>query len=283
MTTQPPAAPARVPAVPAVASHALASNLLSAEWTKIRSVRSTVWTLVLFVVITFGLTVLFTALTVANWNGPRAAERDARVLIDPVGFIMGSGLFLGQLTLCVLGVLVITSEYSTGTIRASLMAVPRRLGILTAKAVVFASLLIVVAEVVSFGSFFVGSAILHSRVPVSLGDHNVTRAVVGTGLYLTVLGLFSLAIGTLIRHTAGAISTAIGVVFVLPILAGLLPDSWGAHVNGYLPEQAGTLIGQQHPPADGNVLSAWEGFGVFCLWTAVLLAIGAYLLHRRDA
>ncbi len=283
MTTQSPAAPARVPPLPAAGRRTLARDLMSAEWTKIRSVRSTVWTLTLFVVITLGLTALFTWLTVANWNGPRAAERNARVVIDPVGFIMGSGLFLGELALCVLGVLVITNEYSTGVIRASLLAVPRRLEMLTAKAVVFAALLIVVAEIVSFGSFFIGSAILHSKVPVSLGDRNVTRAVVGTGLYLTVLGLFSLAIGTLIRHTAGAITTAIGVVFVLPILAGLLPGGWGAHVNGYLPEQAGTLIGQQHPPADGNVLSAWEGFGVFCLWTAVLLALGAYLLHRRDA
>jgi ABC-2 type transport system permease protein len=280
MTTE---SPARVANLPAARSGTLARDLMSAEWTKIRSVRSTIWTLILFVVITLGLTSLFTWLTVANWNGPRAGDRDARVVLDPVGFILGSGLGLGQLTLCVLGVLVITTEYSTGTIRASLLAVPRRLEMLTAKTAVFAGLLIVVAEIVAFGSFFIGSAILHSKVPVSLSDHNVTRAVVGAGLYLTVLGLFSLAIGVLIRHTAGAITTAIGVVFVLPILAGLLPGSWGAHVNGYLPEQAGTLIGQQHPPADGNVLSAWEGFGVFCLWTAVLLAIGAYLLHRRDA
>jgi ABC-type transport system involved in multi-copper enzyme maturation permease subunit len=273
----------RVPAVPAAGGRALAGNLMSAEWTKIRSVRSTIWTLTLFVVITIGLTALFTGLTVANWNGPKAASRDARVVLDPVGFILGSGLGLGQLTLCVLGVLVITTEYSTGVIRASLLAVPRRIEMLTAKAVVFAGLLIVVAEVVAFGSFFVGSALLHSHVPVSLSDRNVTRAVVGAGLYLTVLGLFSLAIGTLIRHTAGAITTAIGVVFVLPILTGLLPGSWGAHVDGYMPVQAGMLIGQQHPPSGGNVLSAWEGFGVFCLWTAVLLAIAAYLLQRRDA
>jgi ABC-type transport system involved in multi-copper enzyme maturation permease subunit len=272
-----------VPAIPAARRGTLARDLLSAEWTKIRSVRSTIWTLTLFVVVSLGLTSLFTWLTVSNWTGPHAGDRDARVVIDPVGFILGSGLFLGQLTICVLGVLVITSEYSTGTIRASLLAVPRRLEMLTAKTAVFAALLIVVAEIIAFGSFFIGSAILHSRVPVSLGDRNVTRAVVGTGLYLTVLGLFSLAIGSLIRHTAGAISAAIGIVLVLPILAGLLPGSWGAHVNGYLPEQAGILIGQQHPPADGNVLSAWQGFGVFCLWTAVLLAVGAYLLKRRDA
>ena len=282
MTATSPAAPARVPSAPAVPHHQGWGGLLASEWTKIRSVRSTVWTLIIFVVVTLGLTALFTWLTVANWTGPKAGPRDARVILDPVGFILGSGLGLGQLTLCVLGVLVISSEYSTGVIRASLLAVPRRLKMLTAKSLVFAALLIVVGEIIAFGAFLVGSAILHSRVPVSLSDHNVTRAVVGAGLYLTVLGLFSLAIGALIRHTAGAITTAIGVVFVLPILSGLLPGSWGNHVNGYLPEQAGVLVGQSHP-ASGDVLSAWEGFGVFCLWTAVLLAIAAYLLQRRDA
>jgi ABC-2 type transport system permease protein len=283
MTTASPVTPARVPPVPAPAHRAGFGNLLAAEWTKIRSVRSTVWTLVLFVVITVGLTALLSWLTVSNWNGPHAAARDVRVAADPVGFILGAGLDLGQLTICVLGVLVISSEYSTGVIRASLLAVPRRLPMLAAKAVVLAALLLVAAEIVCFVSFFVGSAILHSHITVSLSDRNVTRAVVGAGLYLTVLGLFALGIGGLIRHTAGAITTVIGVVFVLPILAGLLPSSWGAHVNGYLPEQAGTLIGQQHPPAGGNVLSAWQGFGVFCIWAALVLAASAYLLRRRDA
>jgi ABC-2 type transport system permease protein len=283
MTTATPVTPARVPSVPPSRHRVGFGHLMVSEWTKIRSVRSTAWTLILFVVITIGFTALFSWLTVANWNGPHAAARDARVVTDPVGFVLGAGLGLGQLTLCVLGVLVITTEYSTGVIRASLLAVPRRLWMLAAKCVVFAALLLVISEIVVFGSFFIGSAILHSHVPLSLSDHNVTRAVLGAGLYLTVLGLFSLAIGGIIRHTAGAVTTAIGVVFVLPILSGLLPSSWGAHVNGYLPEQAGTLIGQAHPPSGGNVLSAWQGFGVFCLWAAVLLAIAAYMLRRRDA
>ncbi len=276
-------APAPVAPAPAAASRPKFGGLLSSEWTKIRSVRSTAWTLILFIVITIGLTALFTWLTASNWHGPHAASRDLTVATDPVGFILGAGLGLGQLTLCVLGVLVMTTEYSTGVIRSSLLAVPRRLWMLTAKCVVFAALLLVVCEIVVFGSFFLGSAILHSHVAVSLSDHNVTRAVLGAGLYLTVLGLFSMAIGGIIRHTAGAVTTAIGVVFVLPILSGLLPNSWGAHVNGYLPEQAGTLIGQAHPTGSGNVLSAWEGFGVFCLWAVVLLAIAAYLLQKRDA
>src|SRR5260370_17951693 len=167
MTTQSPAAPARVPPLPAAGRRTLARDLMSAEWTKIRSVRSTVWTLTLFVVITLGLTALFTWLTVANWNGPRAADRNARVVIDPVGFIMGSGLFLGELALCVLGVLVITTEYSTGVIRASLLAVPRRLEVLTAKAVVFAALLIVVAEIVSSGAFFIVPSFSSIKPPLA--------------------------------------------------------------------------------------------------------------------
>lgn len=258
------------------------AGLVRAEWTKIRSVRSTVWTLLLFVVLTVGLTAGLTALVVHSPNGPRAGERDARIIADPVSFILGAGIGLGQLTICVLGVLLITTEYSTGVIKASLLAVPRRLPMLVAKISVFAMLMLVLAEIVSFGSFFTGSALLHSMAAVSISDHNVTRAVVGAGLYLTVLGLFSLAIGLLIRHTAGAIATVIGVVLVLPILTSLLPGSWGAHIDAYLPEQAGSKVFGSRPEA-AQLLSAWQGFGVFCLWTLALLVLGAWLLRRRDA
>jgi ABC-type transport system involved in multi-copper enzyme maturation permease subunit len=251
------------------------------EWTKIRSVRSTVWSLILFVVITIGLTVLITSLTSANWDqsGPGG---NADILADPTSLILGAGLFLGQLTICVLGALVITTEYSTGVIRASLLAVPRRVPMLAAKAVVFAILTLVLAEIVCYGSFFIGAAILHSHVPVSLSDPGVARAVTGAGLYLAVLGLLALAIGSLIRHTAGAIATVIGIVLVVPIIGMLLPGSWGKHINAYLPAQAGQLIGQTSR-ASGDLLSPWQGFGVLCLWTAVLLAAAFYLLRRRDA
>jgi ABC-2 type transport system permease protein len=259
-------------------------HLLLSEWTKIRSVRSTVWALILFVVVTIGFTVLITALITSNWNSGRGGGQGGHegIIADPAGFLMGAGVGLGQLTICVLGALLITTEYSTGVIRASLLAVPRRTPMLVAKAIVFAGLVLVLAEIVCFSSFFAGSAILHSRVPVSLGDPGVARAVFGTGLYLTVLGLLALAVGTLIRHTAGAIATVIGVVLVLPILSGLLPGSWGAHINAYLPQQAGSLISHaRQQPAD--LLSPWQGFGVLCLWTALLLAAGIYLLKRRDA
>jgi ABC-2 type transport system permease protein len=289
MTTPAPATPAPASAVigggvPAPAHRAGVTGLLLAEWTKIRSVRSTVWTLLLFVIITVGLTSGLTALIVSSWNGPKAGPRDVRIVADPVSFILGAGIGLGQLTICVLGVLVITTEYSTGVIRASLLAVPRRLPMLAAKAAVFAGLMIVCGEIVAFGSFFVGSTLLHSRVPVALSDPGVTRAVVGAGLYLTVLGLFALGIGGLIRHTAGAVTTVIGAVFVLPILTGLLPSDWwwAAHLNAYLPEQAGSLVYQAHAQS-GALLTPWQGFGVFCIWTMVLLGAAAYLLHRRDA
>jgi ABC-2 type transport system permease protein len=257
-------------------------HLMLAEWTKIRSVRSTVWTLLLFVIITVGLTALLSWLTVSNWNGPRAPQRDVRILADPIGFIFGAGIGLGQLTICVLGVLLMSTEYTTGVIRASLLAVPKRLPMLAAKLTVFGVLMFVLAELVAFGSFFVGSALLHSKVAVLLSDSGVLRATLGAGLYLTVLGLFSVGIGALLRHTAGAISTVIGIVLVLPILAGLLPGNWGAHINAYLPEQAGSLIFAAHQ-AGGQLLTAWEGFGVFCIWTVLVLAAAAFLLDKRDA
>ena len=282
MTTAPPAA-AVTDAAPLPPRRSTAfAGLLLAEWTKIRSVRSTVWTLLMFVVLTVGLTAGLTALVVSSWGKRGSGGGEVAIIADPVGFILGAGIGLGQLTICVLGVLVITSEYSTGMIRASLLAVPRRIPMLAAKLVVFAVLLIVLSEIVAFGSFFLGSLLLHSKVPVSLSDAGVTRAVVGAGMFLTVLGLFAVAIGGLIRHTAGAIATVIGAVLVVPILTSFLPGSWGRHINGYLPEQAGSMIYQAHQRA-AQVLTPWQGFGVFCLWTAVLLAAAGYLLVRRDA
>jgi ABC-2 type transport system permease protein len=258
-------------------------HLLLAEWTKIRSVRSTVWTLLLFVVVTVGLTALITWVNEANWNGPHAAVRDARALTDPTAIIFGVSVYLGQLTICVLGVLVVTSEYSSGVIRASLLAVPKRIPMLAAKVVVFAVLMTILGEIVAFGSFAVGSTILHSRVSVSLSEIGVLRATIGAGLYLAVFGLFAMGLGTLLRHTAGAISIAVCVAFVLPILTGLLPDtSFFNHLNAYLPQQAGSQVYLIHPPSP-QLLSAWEGFGVLCIWAALMLAAGGYLLRRRDA
>jgi ABC-2 type transport system permease protein len=277
-----PAAPARPAQLPPVAGRRAGfPNLLVSEWTKLRTVRSTVWSLILLVVLTLGITVLITAITSAQWNKIGASGR-VTLLADPVNGILGAGVQFGQLTIIVLGVLVITSEYSTGAIRASLLAVPRRIPMLAAKGTVFAAVVLVLGEIVMFASFLIGAAILHSHVPVSLSSPDVARAVAGGGLYLAVLGLFAMAIGTLVRHTAGAITGVIAFVIVLEPLTQLIPGTWGNHIHDYLPTAAGRLIIQtsQH---SGQVLSAWEGFGVFCLWTAVLLAVAGVLLKRRDA
>jgi ABC-2 type transport system permease protein len=277
----PPVRAAGVTDLPAPSPLTGFSRLLVSEWTKIRSVRSTVWSLILLVIVTLGFTGLFTWLTILQWDKSDPAQR-AQIMADPVSTILGAGLEFGQLTICVLGVLVMTSEYSTGVIRASLLAVPRRIPMLAAKSVVFAALVLIVGEIVTFPSFFLGAAILHKHAPVSLSDPGVARAVFGAGLYLAVLGLFALALGGIIRHTAGAITGVIAFVLVLAPLTQLIPGKIGKYVHAYLPTEAGQLIGQAHEQAK-QVLSPWEGFGVFCLWTAVLLVIAGYLLKTRDA
>ena len=256
-------------------------RLMLAEWTKIRSVRSTVWSLILLVVLDLGFTALFTFLTVSQWDKADPQQRVA-VVADPASSILGSGFAFSQLTVCILGVMVIASEYSTGMIRASLLAVPRRLPMLIAKALVFAVLILVLGTAVSVASFFIGAPIRHGKAPVALGDPGVLRAVVGGGLYLSMLGLFALAIGAIIRHTAAAITGVIGFVLVLAPLAMLLPGSFGKHVHAYLPTEAGHLIGQAHQ-GPNDLLTPWQGYGVFAVWTAALLIAAAFLLKRRDA
>jgi len=277
--TAPAQAPAARPAAPG--RRGGFGHLVLAELTKIRTVRSTVWSFLLLVVLTIGFTVLITALTVAGWDKADASTR-LQITANPVASILGAGLEFGQLTICVLGVLVLSSEYSTGMIRASLLAVPKRWPMLAAKIVAFTMVVLVIGEIVCFASFFVGSAILNSKVPVSISDPGVLRAVAGGGLYLAVLGLFAMAVAGLIRHTAGAITAVIGFVLVLAPLAQLIPDPAGKYIHAYLPTEAGQLIVQTHRAA-GDVLTPWQGFGVFILWVVVLLALAGWLLQRRDA
>ena len=257
-------------------------RLMHAEWTKIRSVPSTMWSLLAFVVVAIGFSTLVAAVIAHQWNAPGNHPNHVRLVTDPTSVIFGAGFGIGQLALCVLGVLVITSEYSSGAIRSSLLAVPHRLSWLAAKAVVFALIDFVLSAITVFAVFYISTGILHSHVDITLSQPGVTRAVIGGILYLTVLGLFALAVGGLIRHTAGAIATVIALVIVVPPLVSLIPGTIANHIHGYMPTVAGQLVAQTTQES-GDVLSAWQGFGVFCAWTAVLLSACGWLLVRRDA
>jgi ABC-type transport system involved in multi-copper enzyme maturation permease subunit len=256
-------------------------DVVRSEWTKIRTVRSTFWSLGLLVVLSVLFTAVLIGLTVAGWDDMTATDR-ALLAADPTAVILGSGFLIAQPAVCVLGVMAIASEYSTGMIRASLLAVPQRLPMLAGKAFVLAGLVFSVGLVTAFSSYFAGAASLGSRIPVSLGDPGALRAVVGTALYLAALAVFSLAIGALLRHTAAGITAVIGFVLVLAPLVGLIPGKAGEYLHAYLPTEAGILIAQAtQGPSD--VLSPWQGFLVFCVWTVALLAVAGYLFKRRDA
>ncbi|MFI6507833.1 ABC transporter permease [Streptosporangium sp. NPDC050855] len=256
-------------------------HLMASEWTKIRSVRSTVWSLVVMVVLTVGFTVLMAATTVMNWATASPA-RQRQMVGDPLALLVQPGVSFAQLAVCVLGVMVITGEYSTGAIRSSLLAVPGRVPMLAAKAAVLGLLVLAVTELIVVPSFLVGAAILGERVDVSLTDPEVLRAMAGAGLYLALQALFALAIGALLRHTAAAITCVLALVLVVPNLLLMLPGEAGRTIHSLFPTVAGraVLAGDAQQVVS---LSPWAGLGVLALWTAALLALAAHLLRRRDA
>jgi ABC-type transport system involved in multi-copper enzyme maturation permease subunit len=180
--------------------------------------------------------------------------------------------------------MTLTAEYSTGMIRTSLTAMPRRTVVYAAKAVVFAVVALVVTFVAAFVSFFLGQALLAStHDTATLSQPNVLRAVVGSALYVTLCGLFAFAIGAILRHTAGTITAVIGLLFVIPILVHLLPQSWYQDVTRWLPDAAGRALSVTVGPPPPHLFSAWTQFGVFAIYTAVLLVVGAVLFRKRDA
>jgi ABC-type transport system involved in multi-copper enzyme maturation permease subunit len=189
---------------------------------------------------------------------------------------------IAELAIAVLGVLCISSEYSSGMIRTSLIAVPKRGRVLAAKSLVFAVVTFVVGEVVSFTAFFVGQALISGHAPhAALGDPGVARAVAGAGLYLTALAVLSVAAGALLRHPAAAIACMMAVLLVLPGIAQALPGSWRNPVTEFWPTQAGSQLTSVHHSA--HTLQPWPGFGVMCLFVAIVYAIAWTLLDRRDA
>jgi ABC-2 type transport system permease protein len=253
-------------------------RVLRSEWTKLWSLRSTRWSLLFAVVAMAGLGVLIAAVSMGRWS--HLSPHD-RATFDSIDRSLG-GYHLAQLAIGVLGVLVISGEYSTGMIRSSLMAVPRRLPVLWAKITVFASVTFVSMLASAFVAFFVAQAILtQHHVNVTLSHPHALRTLLGTVLFMTVTGILCVALGTIIRSTAGAIATFAGLLFVLPGITDILPSSIGDSINPYLPSNAGTAIAKAVP--DPHTLSPWGGFALYCSYTLVLLAIAAYALVRRDA
>jgi ABC-type transport system involved in multi-copper enzyme maturation permease subunit len=257
---------------------------LRSEFTKIRSVRSTRWTLLAMIVLTVVLGAIATSGQAKGHPAP---------YFDPTAWSLG-GVWLTELLIGAVGTLVITSEYSSGMIRTSLTALPQRGLLLAAKTTVLAAVTFVAGLIASLAAFFTGQAIMSSHhISTTIGHLGVMRAIIGGALYLTVGALLALGIGLLIRHTAPALATAVAVLFLLPIAGELLPHGLQNNVDKWLPTAAGAQIWTvDHAPhlnsaspigASGPMLSPWTGFAVFCGYAAIALAAGLILFRRRDA
>jgi hypothetical protein len=263
------ASPPRVPP-----GHYRFRQVARMEWIKLRSLRSTTWILLATLAGMIGIGIL----VMANTRAPVTAADKAS--FDPTNNVL-AGVALGQLMIGVLGVLVMTGEYSSGMIRSTLAAIPNRPLVLAAKAAVFGVVTLAVGETVTFVAFLAGRAVLGPGVPQpSFGQPGVLRAVAMSGVYLCLIGLMGLGLGAITRHTAGGIAALAGVLFVVPLL--LVGATRGPEVAKYFPTFiAGNSMGVAKPVAE--MLSPWAGFALLWVYTAVVLAIGGWLLARRDA
>ncbi len=250
---------------------------LMSEWTKLKSVRSTVWALILTSGFTIGLGGLFCW---AYVNRPRRRGIRDVIFFDPTAQSLG-GVILAMLSVGVLGVLVMSSEHTTGMIRSSLAAVPRRPVVLLAKTVVLGAITLVVCMVSCFVAFFLGQWVLSSEnLDTQLSAPSVLRAVLGAGLFLTLIGLFGLAIGTVVRRTPGALATLFGIVLIYPLLAQALPDPWDDDIGKFAPLYAGQAMFAVK--FDFDLLSPSEGLLVLLGWVGIWFIAAFVLLSRRD-
>jgi ABC-2 type transport system permease protein len=271
---------ARARAVPAASHRAGLRGTLRSELTKIRSVRSTYWTLILLVLVGVAWSIAFCAGTASHWSASQRAG------FDPTQSSIVGMAQLGQLVIIVLGTLAITSEYSTGMIRTSLTVMPRRGVLYGAKAMVFAAAALVVAVPTGFACFFIGQALLApTHVTATLSQPGAARAVIAAGLYVALCGLFALGLGAILRSTAGAMTTSYGVLFLLPELAKALPSAWYVDIERWLPsgDVLNTITGTQSANLNPNMFSAWGELAVFGGYTAVVLILGGVLFRNRDA
>jgi hypothetical protein len=268
--------------LPAATGRAGLPGALRSEWTKIRSVRSTLWSIGAMAGVAIGLNALINWLSIdRRWAQMVPAEQADR-LAHPLDGILTGPMMVAQFAVAVIGVMAISAEYSTGMIRSTLQAQPRRMTILGAKVLVTTGLMLVVGEALSFAAYVTGKAVIAPHIPVHLSDPGVLRAVVGAGLYIPVLALFSLAAGAILRHTAAGLTAVLGIMLVVSNLTQLLPDSWGHHINAYMPMNAGSLVFQQYV-APKQLLTPWQGLGVFAAETAILVVVSGWLMRRRDS
>lgn len=250
-------------------------GVLTSEWIKFRSLRSTVLTVAAAVIGMIALGMIVAYFTNIDWDHLRPRER-AR--FDPTTTSL-QGYQFAQLAIGVLGVLIVTGEYGTGSIRSTFAAVPRRFPVFWAKLVLFTVVTFVLMTVSAFLAFF-GSQALLGVHHTTISAPGVARAVLGVGLYLTVTGLLGVAFGWIIRNTAGGIAVLLGLLLVVPAIGDALPQSWGQYVVPYLPSNAGQSLVAVAP--DPAMLAPWPGFGVYCAYAAVAIAVAGVLLRRRD-
>src|SRR3984885_14824399 len=306
----PPTPIVRLASRPPAPGRAGLKGALASEFTKLRSVRSTYWTLGALFFVSVGLAVAITAGSASNFaNNP-----GNKAGFDATQLSLGAFFELGTLIIAVLGAMVITSEYSTGMVRPSLTAQPRRGVVYAAKAIVFTAVTLVISFVTAFIAFFIGQAIYSSKGVSASLFHTVTipananvncnpnsgctatfsgtdvitastvlTAIIGTALFVTIVALIAFGVGSILRHTAGAIATVIALLFIVPILEQTLPVEWRWDVMRFLPDAATRVISVTVGGGDPHLWSAWPQLGVTALWAAVLVGIGAYLFRTRDA
>ncbi|MBW4029856.1 MAG: ABC transporter permease [Acidobacteria bacterium] len=249
------------------------------EFLKFRTVRATFIGLATFVVLTIGLAVLITLVIKSNWSQRPLAEKLA---FDPVATSL-AGVFFAQFAVGVMGARFITSEYASGAIRTTLAAVPRRVHLVLAKAIVLLITFLIASEVVVFIAFVTGQAIYKSgHLPsMSLADGTVLRAVIMAGVYLTLLTLIGFGLGLLLRTTSTTISVYVTVLLIIPIIVNFLPSSWQDHITKFLPSDLGASM---LSPTSSTRSFAWVTASVvLALYTAAIVAIGTVTLVRRDA
>lgn len=260
-------------------------RVVVSEWYKFATLRSSWITLATAVAVVIGLGALAAGVAAGDVQPQRpgggAGGGRGFAGLDPTSLTL-TGASLAQIILGILGVLLVSGEYSSGMVRASLAAVPRRLPVLWGKAIVIGAVSLVVAIPATFVAFLLGQRILGDHVHASLSDPGVLRAVLGTGVYLAAIAVLGVAIGALLRHAAGSIGVLFVLLLVAPGLLGLvLPDSWSQAIVPYLPSNAGAAF-TSVVPADG-LLAAGPGAAVLAAWIVVLLGTAAVLLRRRDA